>query len=174
MVEAYIALGSNIDDREANIKRAVELLKQKIKIIQSSRLYETKPMYKEDQGWFLNCATKVETELSSKKLLKFLKSIEQKLGRKLVERNGPRIIDLDILFYGNLIINENDFHVPHPKIGERAFVLIPLAEIAPEFLHPVFNKTISQMLSELHYDKTEITLKPQIKNLTKNDGQHRT
>ena len=159
MVEAYIAFGSNIGDREANINRAFEVLKQKIKIIKTSSLYETKPMYLENQEWFLNGAAKVDTELKPKELLGFLKSTEKKLGRKEAGRNGPRIIDLDILFYGDQILNENDLHVPHPKIQERAFVLVPLAEIEPNLIHPVYKKSISKLLSELKYDKSEIKLK---------------
>jgi dihydroneopterin aldolase/2-amino-4-hydroxy-6-hydroxymethyldihydropteridine diphosphokinase len=156
MVEAYIAFGSNIGQREANIKKALGFLKEKTKIIKTSSLYETKPMYIEDQGWFLNGAAKVETELTIREFLVFLKSIEQKLGRKAVARNGPRIIDLDILFYGNQIVSENDLRIPHPKISERPFVLVPLAEIAPNFVHPFCKKTVSKMLSELVYDKSEI------------------
>ena len=162
MVEAYIALGSNLGDREANIKKAIDALKVRIKIVKASSLYETKPMYIEDQGWFLNCAVEVETDLTPKELLKFLKNIEQKLGRKTVRRNGPRIIDLDILFYADQILRENDLEVPHPKIGERSFVLVPLAEIAPNLIHPVNKKTIADMLSELDYDKSEITFKTKI------------
>ncbi len=144
MVEAYIAIGSNVGDRESNIKKAFECLKQKMEIIKSSSLYETKPMYIENQGWFLNCVAKVETELPPRELLKFLKRTEQELGRKPVERNGPRIIDLDIIFYGKQIINEIDLQVPHPKIEERAFVLVPLVEIAPNLIHPVSQKTTIQ------------------------------
>jgi 2-amino-4-hydroxy-6-hydroxymethyldihydropteridine diphosphokinase len=116
-------------------------------------------MYVEDQGWFLNCAAKIETNLAPEELLKFLKSIEHKLGRKTVKRNGPRTIDLDILFYGDQILKEDDLQVPHPKIGERPFVLVPLAEIAPNLIHPVNKKTIIAMLSELDYDKSEISYK---------------
>jgi 2-amino-4-hydroxy-6-hydroxymethyldihydropteridine diphosphokinase len=159
MVEAYIALGSNLGDREANIKKAFDALKERIQIVKTSSLYETKPMYVEDQGWFLNCTAKIETNLAPEELLKFLKSIEQKLGRKTMKRNGPRTIDLDILFYGDQILKENDLQVPHPKIGERPFVLVPLAEIAPNLIHPVNKKTIIAMLSELDYDKAEISFK---------------
>jgi len=159
MVEAYIALGSNLGDREANIKKAFDALKERIQIVKTSSIYETKPMYVEDQGWFLNCAAKIETNLAPEELLKFLKSIEQKLGRKTVKRNGPRTIDLDILFYGDQILKEDDLQVPHPKIGERPFVLVPLAEIAPNLIHPVNKKTIIAMLSELDYDKSEISYK---------------
>ena len=115
MVEAYIALGSNIGDRKANINRALGLLKDKVRVIKASSLYETKPMYVEQQDWFLNAVAKIETELPPKELLGFLKSIEQKMGRKPVERSGPRIIDLDILFYGSQVVDEGDLQVPHPE-----------------------------------------------------------
>jgi 2-amino-4-hydroxy-6-hydroxymethyldihydropteridine diphosphokinase len=159
MVEVYIAFGSNIGNREANITNAFEALKQEMKILKRSALYETKPMYVEEQDWFLNGAAKVETNLAPMQLLLFLKDIEQKLGRKSVERNGPRIIDLDILFYGKKIVNEKDLHVPHPKMDERAFVLVPLDEIAADFIHPITQKTVSELLAELNYDKSEIKRK---------------
>ncbi len=156
MVETYIAFGSNIGDTEANINRALEILKQEIKILKVSSFYETKPMYLENQEWFLNGAAKVETELTPKNLLDFLKNAEKKMGRKEVGRNGPRVIDLDILFYGDQIINESDLHIPHPKIGERAFVLVPLAEIEPDLIHPVYRKSVTTLLADLKYDKSEI------------------
>ena len=156
MVEAYIAFGSNIGDREANINRALGILKQKIKIIKISPLYQTKPMYLENQEWFLNGAAKVETELTPKGLLDFLKSTEKTMGRKDVGRNGPRIIDLDILFYSDRVLNETNLLIPHPKLQERAFVLVPLAEIEPNLIHPIYKKSIATLLSELKYDKSEI------------------
>ena len=159
MVEAYIAFGSNIGNREANINNAFDLLKQKMNIVKRSALYETKPMYVEEQDWFLNGAAEVETKLTPDELLLFLKYIEKKLGRKSVKRNGPRIIDLDILFYGKQIVDAKDLHVPHPKMEERAFVLVPLAEIAANFVHPGNHKSVFELLAKLDYDRTEIKRK---------------
>jgi 2-amino-4-hydroxy-6-hydroxymethyldihydropteridine diphosphokinase len=156
LVEACIALGSNVGEREENLRKAIEILKGKMTVVKTSSFYETKPMYVEDQGWFLNCTAKVDTDLKPRELLEFLKKTEKELGRKVVKKNGPRIIDLDILFYGNQIINDNDLQIPHPKIAERLFVLAPLAEIEPNLSHPVYNKTISELLFLLNCDKSEI------------------
>ena len=156
MVEAYVALGSNVGNREENIKKAIGFFEGKICVLKASSIYETKPMYVEDQGWFLNCALKVETELPARQLLQFLKGIEKKLGREMVMRNGPRIIDLDILFYGDEVFKDEDLEIPHPRIQERAFVLVPLAEIAPKLMHPVYKKTLAELLSELEYEEFEI------------------
>ncbi|MGE5574853.1 MAG: 2-amino-4-hydroxy-6-hydroxymethyldihydropteridine diphosphokinase [Ignavibacteria bacterium] len=164
MVKAYVSFGSNIGDREANIRRAIGFLKQRTNLIKTSSIYETKPMYFENQEQFLNCVTEIDTELKPIELLGFLKNVEKQMGRKEAERNGPRIIDIDILFYGNHIINENTLAIPHPKIQERAFVLVPFAEIEPNFFHPKLKKNISRLLSELKYDKSEVKLKSRLRD----------
>jgi 2-amino-4-hydroxy-6-hydroxymethyldihydropteridine diphosphokinase len=165
MIEAYVALGSNLGDREANIKKALNFLNEKMRIIQVSALYETRPMYVENQGLFLNGVIKVETDLEPQALLRLFKEVEQKMGRVCVERNGPRIIDVDLLFYGTQIITENNLVVPHPKIEERDFVLVPLAEIAPNLIHPIHKKRVSELLSELKYNPAEIRVKVKAEDL---------
>ncbi len=116
-------------------------------------MYESEPMYHEDQGWFVNCAAKIRTELSPVETLDWLKEVERRVGRIEGIRYGPRLIDVDILFYDARIVEEKGLTIPHPKIQERAFVLIPLAEIAPDFLHPVLRKTVSRLLAALQTEK---------------------
>jgi 2-amino-4-hydroxy-6-hydroxymethyldihydropteridine diphosphokinase len=131
MIVSYLGIGSNLGERRENIKKALDLLSKTrgIKIEKSSRIYETLPQGGPKQGKFLNAAVKIKTTFLPHSLLKTLKKIEQDLGRKNTVRFGPRLIDLDILFYGNKIINRKDLKVPHPKMFEREFVLKPLREI---------------------------------------------
>lgn len=156
MVDVFIAIGSNLGDREDNVKKALQLLKKKMRVLKVSSTYETEPMYVEDQNWFLNCVTKIETDLPPQELLGYLKDTEQRMGRQKETRYGPRIIDLDILFYGKEVVRQNDLEIPHPKIQERPFVLIPLVEIEPEFVHPLLHKTAINLLAELNSDKSVI------------------
>jgi 2-amino-4-hydroxy-6-hydroxymethyldihydropteridine diphosphokinase len=161
MVEAFIALGSNLGNRQENLKKALQTLGERLIVLRSSSVYETEPMYVEDQNWFLNCVVKVSTELSPRPLLEVLKEIELGMGRKTSNnerRFGPRIIDIDILFYDDQIVSEGDLKIPHPRIQERLFVLVPLAEIEPGFLHPSFRKSISELISELHSEKKIVKL----------------
>ena len=153
MVEVFIALGSNLGNREDSVKTALELLKKKVRLLKVSSTYETEPMYVEDQNWFLNCVAKVETDLPPRKLLGYLKDTERRMGRQTGVRYGPRIIDLDILFYGEEVVRQNDLEIPHPKIQERPFVLVPLAEIEPNYVHPIQQKTALKLLSELKSEK---------------------
>lgn len=128
-----------------------------MRVVSVSSVYETEPMYVEDQGWFLNCAAVVETDLSPAELLAFLKAAEREVGREGGKpRNAPREIDIDLLLYGDVTVSEPSLEVPHPRMGERAFVLVPLAEVRPDLLHPVLKKTVTELLSELETDKTVV------------------
>jgi 2-amino-4-hydroxy-6-hydroxymethyldihydropteridine diphosphokinase len=135
MVKSFIGVGSNLGDRIRNIQKAIELLKEeKIRILKVSTLIETKPVGGPKQGKFLNGVLEIETKLQPVKLLKTLKSIEKKIGRRKTVRNDPRIIDLDILLYDDKIINSPHLTIPHPRMHERSFVINPLKEIAPEIV----------------------------------------
>ncbi|QGP92135.1 7,8-dihydro-6-hydroxymethylpterin-pyrophosphokinase [Neomoorella glycerini] len=135
---AYLGLGSNLGDREGNLQRAVAILTatEGIEVERLSSWYETAPVGKTDQGWFLNGVAKIKTTMLPRELLLTVLAIEQRLGRVRRERWGPRNIDIDILLYDDLTVNEPDLAIPHPRLMERAFVLIPLAEIAPELILP--------------------------------------
>ena len=150
MKEAYIGIGSNLGNKAENIRKAINLIEEKCKILKASPLFETEPMYYKNQDRFLNCATKIETELKPQELLAFLLSVEKKFGRVRTIKNGPRTVDLDILFYGGEIIKSNNLIIPHPRLHERLFVLEPLKEICPDFVHPVLRKSISELYSAAH------------------------
>jgi len=150
MTEVYIGLGSNLTNKEENIKKAINLLEQKCKILKLSSLYKTEPVGYKNQDWFLNCVVKVKTGLGPKKLLVFLQSIEKRLKRVKTIKNGPRVIDLDILFYGKKIINESRLVIPHPQLHKRLFVLRPLQNLCPDFIHPVLQKSVNELLSILN------------------------
>ncbi len=151
MVKAYIGLGSNLGNRSGNIEEATDSLKavDSIEVKKISSIYETEPEGVEDQPHFLNCALEVETNLPPRKLLASLKAIERQMGRSRGKRCGPRIIDLDILLYGDLVMEEADLEIPHPLLAERLFVLAPLSEIASEIVHPKLGKSISGLRKQL-------------------------
>ena len=156
--EIYIGLGSNLGDRLANIRKAIELMKEEgIEIMKESSIYETEPVGYKEQGWFLNSVVKARTQFSPQGLWKRLEKIEKLMGREREIKWGPRIIDLDILFYGNKVLNGKQLQIPHPELHKRRFVLLPLKEIAPELVHPVLNKTIGEILGELK-DNSEVRL----------------
>ncbi len=145
-VRAYLGLGANIGDRRKNLETALDLLSEKLQIVRVSSLYDTAPVGEIDQPRFLNMVCEVYTILTPAELLELAKSIEMKLGRKRSRRNAPRTIDIDILFYGDRIIETPEVVIPHPRLTKRAFVLVPMAEIAPGFVHPVNGKTIEELM----------------------------
>ena len=145
----YLALGSNLGDRLANLHAAQEALPPAVRVLAASPIYETPPWGYADQPAFLNQALKVETDLEPQDLLKTLKSLELRLGRTPGPRYGPRQIDLDILFYDDLVFEASDLTIPHPRIEERAFVLMPLADLAPDLRHPVSGLTVREMLQRV-------------------------
>ena len=145
----YLGLGTNLGDRKQNINKAIGAISLKMSISKQSSLYETTAWGYTDQPDFLNQVIQVETNLSPLRLLNFLKKTEVELGRVENFRYGPRLIDIDILFYDDLIKTTSRLQIPHPRIPERAFVLVPLNEIAPGFVHPVLKKTIAELLTKL-------------------------
>ena len=141
----YLALGTNLGDRLANLKQAISSLTPQLDVKAKSQVYETPPWGFEDQPKFLNQVVKAKTYLEPERLLKHLKRLEVALGRKESFVNGPRLIDIDILFYDDLVLNKPALVIPHPRLHERGFVLLPLLDIAPDLVHPVQKKTVSEM-----------------------------
>ena len=148
----YLALGTNLGDRPDNLRAAIKAISPEIKVIVESKVYETPPWGYEDQPAFLNMAVKCETALDSESLLKRLKQLEVQLGREQSFRWGPRLIDIDILFYDDLILESESLTIPHARLQERAFVLVPLADIASDFVHPVLKETIKELLASVDTD----------------------
>jgi len=147
----FIGLGSNQGEKINNCKHAIkEILKlNESCLVAQSPWYKTEPWGKDDQEWFINGVIQVRTCLIPHELLSRIKEIEQRLGRINTGRWGPRTIDIDILFFDTLIMHSPDLEIPHPRIHLRKFVLIPMAEIAPHFVHPVFKKTVGYLLNDL-------------------------
>jgi 2-amino-4-hydroxy-6-hydroxymethyldihydropteridine diphosphokinase len=141
----YLALGTNLGDRLANLKQAISALTPQLEVKAKSQVYETPPWGFEDQPKFLNQVIKANTYLDPEPLLKHLKRLEVALGRKESFPNGPRLIDLDILFYDDLVMDKPSIVIPHPRLQERGFVLLPLMEIAPNLVHPVNKKSVREM-----------------------------
>ena len=147
MKRIYLSLGSNVGDREGNLRKAVERLAfHDVHVLRGSRIYETEPIDYKDQAWFLNQVVEAETALFPMQLLMRIGRVERELGRVRTRRNGPRTIDIDILFYGSAVVETARLEIPHPRMAERRFVLAPLAELAPELRHPVTQRSVRQML----------------------------
>jgi 2-amino-4-hydroxy-6-hydroxymethyldihydropteridine diphosphokinase len=150
MSTAYIGIGSNLGNRGENCTKALALLKRKgIKIVKCSSMAETEAWGVKEQPNFVNMAIEVTTDLVPGELLRKLKEIEAEMGRAETTRWGPRIIDLDILFYNDMVIKTPELEIPHPDVQERIFVLQPLSEIAPDKTHPVLKKSVMKMLREI-------------------------
>ena len=145
----YLSLGSNLGDRGRNLNTAIDRLRALGEVVAVSSFYETEPVEFTAQPWFLNCAVEMNTEKTPQQLLAGIFEIEQQLGRQRGQKNGPRMIDLDILLFGNSIVEDRGLTIPHPAMHERRFVLEPLAEIAPEARHPVFKRTIQELRDAL-------------------------
>lgn len=154
MQTVFLALGSNVGNKKKNIRQALEHLSRHVINIQSAKLYETEPMYHKDQDIFINTVIKGQTLLTPLELLAFVKHAERELGRVERFRNGPREIDIDILFYNQLVFESNDLQIPHPKLFEREFVLKPFTDLEPNFVHPVLQKTIRELYNDLNKIKS--------------------
>ncbi|HUG33720.1 MAG TPA: 2-amino-4-hydroxy-6-hydroxymethyldihydropteridine diphosphokinase [Anaerolineales bacterium] len=141
----YLALGTNLGNRAANLKEAIASLPPQMEVKAKSDVYESQPWGFSDQPMFLNQVVRAETYLKPEPLLKHLKRLETALGRKPSFENGPRLIDIDILFYDDLVLYSHALMIPHPHMHERGFVLVPMMDIAPDFEHPVKKKTIREL-----------------------------
>jgi 2-amino-4-hydroxy-6-hydroxymethyldihydropteridine diphosphokinase len=158
VTRVYLSLGSNIGDRAGNIARAVlALASHGVRVTRESSLYETEPVDFREQDWFLNCVVEAETDLTPGEVMDALLRIERALGRQRLAPKGPRLIDMDIVLFGSSIVRTPELEVPHPRMAQRRFVLVPFNEIAPGAWHPVLKKTIAELLAEVP-DPSEVRL----------------
>src|SRR4030088_2070950 len=162
--DVYLSLGSNVGDRENNLREAVTRLESAGHVVSVSSFYETEPVEVTNQAWFLNCAVEIETMKMPKQLMAAVLEIERQMGRQRTQSKGPRIIDIDIILFGDSVVDSSDLTIPHPAMHERRFVLEPLAEIAPEARHPVFRTTIREILDAL-------PMGPTVREIGTNDAE---
>ncbi len=145
----YLSLGSNVGDRSENLREAIQRLGAVGRVVSVSSFYETEPVEFTEQGWFLNCAVALETEMTPEQLMKALLQIEGDMGRRRWQKKGPRKIDLDILLCGDVVVDGPELSIPHPAMHQRRFVLEPLVEIAPQARHPVMKRSAGELLEDL-------------------------
>jgi 2-amino-4-hydroxy-6-hydroxymethyldihydropteridine diphosphokinase len=156
MKTIYLSLGSNVGDREQNIARAIEgLASCGVSVTRRSSLYATEPVDLPVQSWFLNCVVEAETDLMPRQLLHALQELELSLGRRRLVRRGPRVIDIDILLYGASVVRSPELEIPHPRMADRRFVLVPMRELAPALHHPVLKKTFAELLADTR-DRSQV------------------
>jgi 2-amino-4-hydroxy-6-hydroxymethyldihydropteridine diphosphokinase len=146
---SYLSLGSNVGDRERHLREAIQRLETVGQVVSASSFYETAPVEFTDQAWFLNCAVALKTLKTPEQLMAALLQIEREMGRRRTQNKGPRAIDIDILLFGDTIIDSPELSIPHPAMQGRRFVLEPLAEIAPGAWHPFLKKTAKELLGAL-------------------------
>jgi 2-amino-4-hydroxy-6-hydroxymethyldihydropteridine diphosphokinase len=158
-ISAYLSLGSNIGNCENHLCDAIARLQALGRVVAVSSLYETEPVEFADQPWFLNCVVSLETTETQARLLANLLAIEQEMGRVRTQKKGPRTIDIDVLLFGDTVVDSPELTIPHPAMHRRRFVLEPLAEIAPNVQHPIFKKTIRELLEDLPAGQTVRQLK---------------
>jgi 2-amino-4-hydroxy-6-hydroxymethyldihydropteridine diphosphokinase len=157
-IQIYLSLGSNLGNRAANIERAIAALPAAgVQVMRQSSMYETEPVDLLDQPWFLNCVIEGKTSLTPQKLLHALQEIAAQIGPPKTIARGPRVIDLDILLYGDSVIATPDLEIPHPRMAQRRFVLVPLDELAPSLRHPSLNATILELLAATP-DRSEVRI----------------
>jgi 2-amino-4-hydroxy-6-hydroxymethyldihydropteridine diphosphokinase len=162
MARVYLALGSNIGNRSQHLRDALTRLEDKVTITEVSHLYVTEPWGMKEQPSFLNMVVQGETNLEPRALLEFLKTIELDMGRTAGIRYGPRVIDVDILFYDDQVIETPELTIPHPRLTERRFVLVPLAEIASELIHPRLGEPVHLLLERLSADEKVEVYRPEV------------
>lgn len=155
MSRLYLSLGSNLNERYANLRRAIGLLREHMSVTAISPVYATEPWGDRDQPAFLNVCVAASTTLAPHDVLHLIKSIEQEMGRQPSRHWGPRLIDIDIIFYDNLVLRDEGLTIPHPRLAERAFVLAPLADLIPDFRHPQTGETVWELLDRVGADGVE-------------------